>query len=172
MPGGFVLDLQKELQAEYTRELTATRNMLDAIREGADLNFKSNPKNMTLGRLAAHVAETAGEWAISTLSRDGLKFDMDNYKPWSPASKAEILNKFDKDTASAKQILATLPMAKWDENWKMTAGDQTWIDDSRYNVFRTWVLNHMIHHRAQLGRDLRAMGAPIPGMYGPSADQG
>jgi uncharacterized damage-inducible protein DinB len=54
----------------------------------------------------------------------------------------------------------------------MTAGDQTWIDDSRYVVFRTWVLNHLIHHRAQLGRDLRTLGAPIPGMYGPSADEG
>jgi uncharacterized damage-inducible protein DinB len=54
----------------------------------------------------------------------------------------------------------------------MTAGDQIWIDDSRYVVFRTWVLNHLIHHRAQLGRDLRTLGAPIPGMYGPSADEG
>jgi uncharacterized damage-inducible protein DinB len=166
------LDLQKELRAEYASEVAATRKMLEAIPPGADLNFKSNPKNMTLGRLAAHVAEAAGEWGISTLSRDGLKFDMGNYKPWAPASKAEILEKFEKDTASATEILATLPPAKWDENWKMTAGDQTWIDDSRYNVFRKWVLNHMIHHRAQLGRDLRALGAPIPGMYGPSADEG
>ena len=54
----------------------------------------------------------------------------------------------------------------------MTADDQTWINDSRYIVFRTWVLNHLIHHRAQLGRDLRMLGARIPGMYGPSADEG
>ena len=96
---------------------------------------------------------------------------MANYKPWYPASKAEILEKFDKDTAQAKQILGGLEPAKWEDNWKMTAGDQTWINDSRYVVFRTWVLNHLIHHRAQLGRDLRTLGAPIPGMYGPSADE-
>ncbi|MGC2399066.1 MAG: DinB family protein [Acidobacteriaceae bacterium] len=166
------MDLEKALQAEYDRELVSTRKMLEAIPANADLTWKADPKSMTVGRLATHVAETAGEWAISTLSHDGLNFDMANYKPWIPASKGEIIDKFDQDTASAKQILAGFPATKWEEHWKMTAGDETWIDDSRYNVFRTWVLNHLIHHRAQLGRDLRAMGAPIPGMYGPSADEG
>lgn len=166
------MDMQKELIAEYDRELASTRKMLDAIPADADLNWKAKPKCMTLGRLAAHVAETAGAWGIDTLSKDGLKFDMASYQPWNPASKAEILQRFDTETAQAKQILAHLDTSKWNDNWKMSAGDQTWIDDSRYVVFRTWVLNHLIHHRAQLGRDLRVLGAPIPGMYGPSADEG
>jgi uncharacterized damage-inducible protein DinB len=166
------MELQEELIAEYDRELASTRKMLDAIPADADLNWKANPKCMTLGRLAAHVAETAGAWGIDTLSKDGLAFDMGSYKPWNPASKAEILQKFDTETSQAKQILARLEPSKWTDNWKMIAGDQTWIDDSRYVVFRTWVLNHLIHHRAQLGRDLRTLGAPIPGMYGPSADEG
>jgi uncharacterized damage-inducible protein DinB len=165
------MDLQRELIAEYDRELVSTRKMLDSIPADADLNWKASSKSMPLGRLAAHVAETAGAWGVDTLSKDGLKFDMANYKPWLPASKAEILEKFDKDTANAKQVLGDLDPAKWEDNWKMTAGDQTWIDDSRYVVSRTWVLNHLIHHRAQLGRDLRTLGAPIPGMYGPSADE-
>ena len=165
------MDMQKELIAEYDRELASTRKMLDAIPANADLNWKANPKCMTLGRLAAHVAECAGGWGVDTLSKDGLKFDLDNYKPWNPASKGEILQKFDTETSQAKQMLAALDASRWNDNWKMTAGDQTWIDDSRYNVFRTWVLNHLIHHRAQLGRDLRTLGAPIPGMYGPSADE-
>jgi uncharacterized damage-inducible protein DinB len=165
------MDLQRELIAEYDRELVSTRKMLDSIPADADLNWKASSKSMPLGRLAAHVAETAGAWGVDTLSKDGLKFDMANYKPWLPTSKAEILQKFDKDTANAKQVLGDLDPSKWEDNWKMTAGDQTWIDDSRYVVFRTWVLNHLIHHRAQLGRDLRTLGAPIPGMYGPSADE-
>ena len=166
------MDIQAELIAEYDRELVSTRKMLDAIPTDADLNWKANPKSMTLGRLAAHVAEAAGAWGVDTLSKNSLDFDMASYKPWQPASKTEVLEKFAKDTSKAKQILASLDPAKWDLNWKMTAGDQTWINDSRYVVFRTWVLNHLIHHRAQLGRDLRALGAPIPGMYGPSADEG
>ena len=165
------MDIQKELIAEYDRELVSTRKMLDAIPADADLTWKANPKSMTLGRLAAHVAETAGGWGVDTLSKDGLIFDMGNYKPWQPASKAEILEKFDTDTSKVKQIFLRLDPAKWDDNWKMTAGDQVWIDDSRYAVYRTWVINHLVHHRAQLGRDLRTLGAPIPGMYGPSADE-
>jgi uncharacterized damage-inducible protein DinB len=165
------MDIQKELIAEYDREVVSTRKMLDAIPADADLNWKASPKCMTLGRLAAHVAETAGEWGISTLSKNGLEFDMSTYKPWAPSSKAEILEKFEQDTVKVKQVLGGLDPAKWDDTWKMTAGDQTWIDDSRYRVFRNWVLDHLIHHRAQLGRDLRTLGAPIPGMYGPSADE-
>lgn len=156
------MDIQKELIAEYDRELATTRKMLDAIPDGADLEWKANPKNMSLGRLAGHVAETAGEWARDTLGKDGLVFDMASYKPWHPASKEEILARFDKDSAESRELLAKLDPAKWDDNWKMTAGEQVWIDDSRYVVFRQWVLNHLIHHRAQLGRDLRVLGAPIP----------
>lgn len=165
------MDFQKELLAEYDREVATTRKMLSAIPEGADLSWKANPKNMTLGRLAGHVAETAGEWGRDTLGKNGLELDMAAYKPWHPASKAEILEKFDKDTAEARALLAGLDPAKWDDNWKMTAGDQTWIDAPRYEVYRTWVMSHLIHHRAQLGRDLRVLGAAIPGCYGPSADE-
>jgi len=165
------MDIQKELIAEFDRELATTRKLLEAIPADADMSWKANPKNMTLGRLAGHTAETAGEWARDTLSKDGLQFDMASYKPWAPTTKAELLARFDKDSGDAKKFLADLNPAKWDDNWKMTAGGQTWIDDSRYGVWRTWVVNHLIHHRAQLGRDLRALGTPIPGCYGPSADE-
>ena len=165
------MDLQTQLVAEYDREVAATRNMLAAIPDGADLNWRANPKNMTLGRLAGHTAETAGEWARDTISKPGLVFDMSTYKPWHPATKSEILEKFEKDVAESREQLVALDPAKWDDQWTMTAGDQTWIDDTRYVVFRHWVLNHLVHHRAQLGRDLRVLGAPIPGCYGPSADE-
>lgn len=165
------MDIQKELIAEYDRELVSTRRMLDAIPADTDLSWKANPKSMTLGRLAAHVEETAGLWGINTLSKNGWEFDLDSYKPWNPTSKAEVMDRFDEDTAKVKHLLASLDPAKWNDNWRMTAGDQTWVNDSRYVVFRTWVLNHQIHHRAQLGRDLRTLGARIPGMYGPSADE-
>jgi len=110
------MDIQAELIAEYNRELVSTRKMLDAIPADADLNWKANPKSMTLGRLAAHVAEAAGPWGVDTLSKNGLDFDMANYKPWQPASKAEVLEKFDKDTSKAKQLLASLDPAKWNDN--------------------------------------------------------
>jgi uncharacterized damage-inducible protein DinB len=169
------MNLQTELIAEYDREIATTRKILQAIPDDADFSWKASPKNMTLGRLAAHTAETAGEWARDTLSKPGLVFDMATYVPWRPTTKAEVLEVFERDTAESRALLASLDPAKWEDRWTMTAqttdGVQTWIDNTRYRVYRSWVINHLIHHRAQLGRDLRVLGASIPGSYGPSADE-
>jgi uncharacterized damage-inducible protein DinB len=165
------MDIQKALIAEFDREIASTRKVLDAIPEDADFSWKPSPKSFSLGRLAGHLAETPCEWALSTLTTDRLDFSMDGYTPYVAVSKAALLERFDKESAEAKAALAVLDPAKWDDNWKMVAGGQTWIDDTRYNVFRNYVLNHTIHHRAQLGVDLRLLGAKVPGVYGPSADE-
>jgi uncharacterized damage-inducible protein DinB len=165
------MDIQKELVAEFDRELALTRKVLAAIPEDADFTWKPHSKCFSLGRLAGHVAETPCEWALSTLTTDKLEWSGDNYKAYVPENKATMLEHFDKESAEAKAALASLDPAKWDDNWKMVAGEQTWIDDTRYNVFRNWVLNHTIHHRAQLGIDLRLLNAKVPGVYGPSADE-
>lgn len=164
------MDIQKELVAEFDRETESTRKLLNAIPEGADFGWKPHEKSMTLGRLAGHVADTAGDWAVHTLTRDRLDWTPE-MNPKAPAGKAEVLASFEKNVAKGKQALAGMTPARWDSNWKFVAGDQTWIDDTKYNVWRTWVLNHMIHHRAQLGVYLRLLGAKLPGMYGPSADE-
>lgn len=164
------MDIQKELIAEYDRETTSTRKLLEAIPDNADFAWKPHEKSMTLGKLAGHVADTNGSWAHSTLSTDRLDWDPSMNVP-PPATKAELLERFDKQTTQAKSELAALPFEKWDNNWKFVAGDQTWIDDTRYGVWRTWVVDHLIHHRAQLGVYLRLLGQKIPGMYGPSADE-
>ena len=166
------MDIQKELIAEFDREVASTRKVLAAIPADADFGWKPNPKSFSLGRLAGHVAETPCEWAMSTLTTERLDWVAgEGYKPYAIENVVAMLEKFDKESAEAKAALAALDPAKWDDNWKMTAGDQTWIDDSRYNVFRNWVLNHTIHHRAQLGVYLRLLGAKVPGTYGPSADE-
>jgi uncharacterized damage-inducible protein DinB len=88
-----------------------------------------------------------------------------------PASKEALLARFDTETAEAKAVLAAFAPAKWDDKWKVVAGGQAWIDDTKYEVWRTWVMNHLVHHRAQLGVYLRLLDKPIPGTYGPSADE-
>jgi uncharacterized damage-inducible protein DinB len=121
--------------------------------------------------LAGHLAETAGQWATSTLAKDKIEMVAgEKFEPYVPASKAALLEKFDTDTAEAKALLAKFAPAQWDDNWKFVAGDQTWIDDSKYEVWRSWVVNHLVHHRAQLGVYLRLLNKPLPGTYGPSAD--
>jgi uncharacterized damage-inducible protein DinB len=166
------MDFQQELIDEYDRETALTRKMLEAIPADADFTYKPHPKSMSLGRLAGHTAELAGEWAITTLTTDKLEFPADHkWEAYIPASTEALLERFDKETAEAKAALAGLAPEKWDENWKFVAGGQAWIDESKCKVWRTWVLNHMIHHRAQLGVYLRLLDKPIPGMYGPSADE-
>lgn len=164
------MDFQKELVAEYDRETATTRKILDAIPEDADFGWKPHEKSMTLGRLAAHTSDTTGDWAIHSLTVDRLDWKPE-MTPTDPTTKAALLERFDKQVAEAKAALAKITPEKWDLNWKFVAGDQVWIDDSKYGVWRTWVLNHMIHHRAQLGVYLRLLNQKLPGCYGPSADE-
>ncbi len=165
------MDFQKALIAEYDREVASTRKMLDAIPADADYNYKPHAKSMSLGRLAGHVAETAGQWAFSALAKDKIEMAAgEKYEPYIPASQEALLARFDKETGETKAVLAALKPEQWDANWKFVAGDQTWINDTKYEVWRTWVVNHLIHHRAQLGVYLRLLDKPVPGTYGPSAD--
>jgi uncharacterized damage-inducible protein DinB len=164
------MDFQKELIAEYDRETASTRKTLEAIPDDADLTWKPHAKSASLGRLAAHVSDTTGDWAVHTLTFDRLDWTPE-MKTIDPSTKKELLARFDKQVAEAKPALAAMTPAKWDSNWKFVAGDQTWIDDTKYNVWRTWVLNHLVHHRAQLGVYLRLLDKKVPGMYGPSADE-
>jgi uncharacterized damage-inducible protein DinB len=164
------MDFQNELIAEYDRETASTRKILEAIPDDADFAWKPHAKSAPLGGLAGHVSDTTGDWAIHTLTTDRLDWSP-AMKSVPPPNKKELLARFDKQVAEAKPALAAMTSAKWDSNWKFVAGDQTWIDDTKYNVWRTWVLNHLVHHRAQLGVYLRLLDQKIPGMYGPSADE-
>ena len=164
------MDIQKELIAEYDRETASTRKILEAIPEDADFAWKPHEKSMALGRLAAHVSDTNGDWALHTLTVDRLDWTPD-MTPNNPTTKAALLERFEKQVAEVKPELAKMTLEKWDSNWKFVAGDQTWIDDSKYAVWRTWVVNHLIHHRAQLGVFLRLLGQKIPGCYWPWGDE-
>lgn len=166
------MDFQKELIAEYDRETANTRKILEAIPEDFDPTYKPHAKSMALGRLAGHLSETSGDWALHTLTIDKLEFPADHkFESYIPASKQAMLEQFDSQVAAVKTALASFAPEKWDDNWKFVAGGQAWIDDSKYGVWRNWVINHMVHHRAQLGVYLRVLGQKLPGTYGPSADE-
>jgi hypothetical protein len=82
-----------------------------------------------------------------------------------------VLEKFDRELPKTRAALVALSPENWDNNWQFVFGGKAWIDDTKYNVFRETVLNHMIHHRGQLTVYLRLLGAKVPGVYGPSADE-
>lgn len=166
------MDVQKELMAEFEREAAKTRKALEAIPEDADFNFKPHAKSMSLGRLAGHLTDFAGSWTLSTLTMDKLEMGADsNYKPYVAASKTELLAAFDKELAAVRAALAGTTGDAWDRNWQLVWQGHVVINAPRYEVFRDMVMNHMIHHRGQLSVYLRLMGAKVPGLYGPSADE-
>jgi uncharacterized damage-inducible protein DinB len=164
------MDIQKEIIAEYDRETGNTRKLLEAIPDDVDFKWQPHAKSMKLGKLAGHVSDTNGDWALHTLTRDRLEWNPEMNSP-EPTNRKDLLARFEKQVAEVKPALAGMTPEKWDSNWKFVAGEQTWIDDSKYNVWRTWVMNHLVHHRAQLGVYLRLLDKKIPGAYGPSADE-
>jgi uncharacterized damage-inducible protein DinB len=166
------MDYQKDLISEFDREAAKTRKTFEAIPDGADFTFKPHAKSMPMGRLIGHVADMTGEWAMMTLTKDKLEFAADHkWEPYIPESRAALLEKFDRELpATRKQLEATTP-EQWNQNWQFIFGGQKFVDEPRHQVFREMVLNHMIHHRAQLGVYLRLIGGKIPGCYGPSADE-
>ncbi|MGD0911617.1 MAG: DinB family protein, partial [Terracidiphilus sp.] len=122
--------------------------------------------------LAGHISDFSGDWAIHSLTLDKLEFAADHkWDPYAPTTKEELLKKFEEKLPEANAALAATTGEKWDQHWQFIFGGQVWIDQPRHQVFRELVLSHMIHHRAQLGVYLRILGAKIPGMYGPSADE-
>ena len=124
---------------------------------------------MTLGRLASHVAEAPG-WAAYTINQDALELGPDN-KPFSAASRAELLETFDKNAAAAHEAIAGATDEHLAKNWQLIFGGRAVIDMPRVTVIRSMVMNHTIHHRAQLGVYLRMNDIPVPATYGPSADE-
>jgi uncharacterized damage-inducible protein DinB len=165
------MDYQQDLMAEFDREAARTRKMLAAIPDGADLAYKPHEKSMPLGRLAGHLSDMTGEFGMTILTTDKIDLPADHkWNPYIPESKAALLERFDGALpATRKQLAATTP-EKWDQNWQFIFGGQTFVDGPRHQVFRDMVMNHMVHHRAQVGVYIRLLGGALPGTYGPSAD--
>src|SRR6516164_6008719 len=111
------MDIQRELIAEYDRETANTRKVLEAIPEDADFSWKPHEKSMALGRLAAHVSDTNGDWALHTLTVDRLDWTPE-MNPVTPGNKKDLLTRFEKQVAETKPALAKMTPEKWDSNWK------------------------------------------------------
>ncbi len=158
------------LLPEFDQEMANTRKLLERLPETIP-DYKPHPKSMPLNRLAGHVAELP-QWGAETMNKEVLEFDMANYKPFEPKTRQEVLEAFDKSVREGRAALAKASDADFGVVWtlKTTAG-QTIMSMPRAAVMRGAVMNHLIHHRAQLGVYLRLNEIEIPGMYGPSADE-
>jgi len=157
--------------AEFENEMTKTRPMLERVPDDK-LGWKPHEKNFTLQYLASHVANLPF-WTIPTLQQDSLDLAPAGQKPYETPqaqSAKQLVEFFDTNVAKAKAAFQGVSDEHLMKPWSLMAGGKTLFTMPRWMVQRSFMMNHLIHHRAQLGLYLRLCGVPIPGMYGPSAD--
>ena len=161
------MSVSQLLLEEFDAEMANTRKTLERVPSKPD--FKPHEKSMPLGRLASHVAEMAG-FGVSVMTTPALDFSKQEYKPLQFESAAQVLRVFDEGAAKGRAALAGVSDAAWNEPWKLSFQDKTIFAGSRFLAYREMFLNHLVHHRAQLGVYLRLNDTPLPATYGPSAD--
>ena len=124
---------------------------------------------MPLNKLAPHVAQLAG-FGLTILTTPELDFAKSSFKPLPFESAAQLVRAFDEGAAKARTALKNTPDEAWTQNWKLSFQGKPIFEGSRFLAYRQMFLNHLVHHRAQLGVYLRLNGKPVPATYGPSAD--
>ena len=165
------MSIAQRFLGEFDQEMANTRKTLELVSEDK-FDFAPHEKSMKLGRLAGHIAEMPG-WGVLTVTATELDIHPvggPGYEPFSPATRDEIFAAFDKNIASAKEAIEGASDEDLMVPWSLLAGGKVLFTMPRIAVLKSMVLNHVIHHRAQLGVYLRMNDVAIPGMYGPSAD--
>jgi uncharacterized damage-inducible protein DinB len=163
----------ESLLPEFDHEMKSTRATLERVPEDK-FGWKPHPKSMPLGNLAIHLARLP-TWAVDTVERDSLDLSPPGGAPSHPPQPntvEEILALFDKNASAARSAIAGASDEHLFKPWSLLKGGETLLTFPRVAVLRSFVMNHSIHHRAQLGVYLRLNDVPVPALYGPSADEG
>jgi DinB family len=156
------------LQSEFEEEIKKTRAMLERV--PIVPQFKPHPKSMELGKLAPHVAELPG-FGVTILTTPELDFGSGGTRERIPFESPEGMVKgFDAGAEKLRAALKNTPDSAWTESWKLSFQGKPIFSGSRFLAYRQMFMNHLVHHRAQLGVYLRLNDKPLPATYGPSAD--
>jgi uncharacterized damage-inducible protein DinB len=164
--------LSESLLPEFDHEMANTRKTLERVPEDK-LDWKPHEKSMLMGGLATHLSNLP-TWANYTIDQDSLDLAPEG-KPLPPAptvkSQSELLETFDSNVSKARAAIAGASDAELFKPWTLLSNGQQLLTLPKIAVLRSFVMNHTIHHRAQLGVYLRLNDIPVPSIYGPSADE-
>ena len=162
------MTLTQQLLGELEREAARTKRALEQVPPGRD-DWKPHDKSMALGRLAGLVA-TMPSWIVLIVKQDELDLTPPGGSQWKLPSQSELVAAHDKSVADARAALHSIDDQRlFNTNWRLRAGGQVVADSPRHVALRD-TLNHLAHHRGQLTVYLRLVGATVPAIYGPSAD--
>jgi uncharacterized damage-inducible protein DinB len=159
--------------AELERETSGTRRVLERVPEGRN-DWKPHEKSMPLGHLATLVATLPG-WVSMTVEQDELDLNPpggSRPKQEDFKSRQDLIDAFDKSVAKARESLTKTNDEHLMKPWRLLVGGNVVHEQPRHIILRDSVFNHLAHHRGQLTVYLRLNGAPVPAIYGPSADEG
>jgi uncharacterized damage-inducible protein DinB len=162
------MSLSELLLPEFDVEMKTTRTMLERVPEDKK-DFTPHPKSMPLNKLGPHVAELAG-FGVTVLTTPELDFSKGGTKRLAFESADQLVRAFDEGAAKARAALKNTSDEAWTQNWKLSFQGKPIFNGSRFLAYRQMFLNHLVHHRAQLGVYLRLNDKPLPATYGPSAD--
>ena len=159
----------QSLTIDFDDEMKNTRKLLELVRlDPTRRSYRPHEKSMPLARLATHVAEIPS-WPRLALASEVFELQP-GFEPHVARSTAELIQIFERSVVEGRDAIDEATDEEMQKNWTFKYGELFSFTEPRAKVIRSF-LNHLIHHRAQLGVYLRLQGIPIPGMYGPSADE-
>ena len=164
--------IKDSLLPEFDHEMGSTRRLLERVPHG-DFAWRPHEKSFTMGELAAHIANLPN-WAVLTCEQTIFELDAiaEQARPTVPATSIELLQRFDANVQAARRKIDEQTDAALVAPWTLKQGGHEMFTMPRVAVLRSFVMNHLIHHRGQMTVYLRLRNIPLPSIYGPTADEG
>ena len=162
--------IKDALLPEFDHEMAVTRRVLERV-PMADAAWKPHEKSMSLGALAAHLADIP-RWTSTILEKPGYDMATGKAAPQEEYPSVEaLLDAFDAHVKGSRALIATRSDAEMLAPWTLSAGEHVVFTQPRVGALRGFLFSHSIHHRGQLSVYLRLRNVPVPSIYGPSADE-
>ncbi len=165
------MSIAESLLPEFDHEMDGTRRVIERVTDSI-LDWKAHQKSNTVSWVASHLADIPS-WTDICVNHDSYDVNPPGGQPDQVkelGSVAEILDALDQNVAAAREVIAAAADDQFFKSWSLLQGGQVQMTMPRIAVVRSFILNHNIHHRAHLCVYLRLNDIPVPGLYGPSAD--
>jgi uncharacterized damage-inducible protein DinB len=158
---------KQDILEEFNEEVPATRKMLERV-PFDKLDFKPSPKSMPLGQMAVMIS-LMPTWFVGMIGETGVEMGTFTPPP-KPQNVEEMVQNFDNGVKQFQKAISEVDEASLDKTWSLKMGGKTIMEMPRRVILRQ-TINHLVHHRAQLGVYLKMNGIPHPSVYGPSGDE-